>query len=77
MLKSPTVIVCIAMCAWDFRKVSFMNVGSRGRSYRDKVWSCVKRMDYLEPAISRVPSHDQLPNTDTIAYTSKILLKGP
>jgi hypothetical protein len=22
-------------------------------------------------------SHNQLPNTDTIAYTSKILLKGP
>jgi hypothetical protein len=23
------------------------------------------------------PSHNQLPNADTIAYTSKILLKGP
>ena len=26
--------------------------------------------------ISREPSHKQLPNADTIAYTSKILLKG-
>jgi hypothetical protein len=25
----------------------------------------------------RDPSHNQLPNADTIAYTSKILLKGP
>ena len=36
-----------------------------------------ERMDYLETAISRDPFHNQLPNADTIAYTSKILLKGP
>jgi hypothetical protein len=34
-------------------------------------------MDYLEITISGNPSHNQLPNTDTIAYTRKILLKGP
>ena len=34
-------------------------------------------MDHLETAISGDPSHNQLPNTDTIAHTSKILLKGP
>jgi hypothetical protein len=34
-------------------------------------------MDHLETAISGDPSHNQLPNDDTIAYTSKILLKGP
>ena len=34
-------------------------------------------MDHLEPTISRDPSHNHLPNADTIAYTSKILLKGP
>ena len=34
-------------------------------------------MIYLETFISRDPSHNQLPNADTIAYTSKILLKGP
>jgi hypothetical protein len=34
-------------------------------------------MDHLETAISGDPSHNQLPNADTIAYTSKILLKGP
>jgi hypothetical protein len=31
----------------------------------------------LETAIPGDPSHNQLPNTDAIAYTSKILLKGP
>ena len=44
---------------------------------RDKVWSCDERMDHLETAISGDPSHNQPPNDDTIAYTSKILLKGP
>jgi hypothetical protein len=34
-------------------------------------------MDHLEIAISRDPSHNKPPNIDTIAYTSKILLKGP
>jgi hypothetical protein len=31
-------------------------------------------MDHVETAISRDPSHNQPPNADTIAYTSKILL---
>jgi hypothetical protein len=44
---------------------------THGRSY--KVWSCDERMDHLETAISRDPSHNQHPNADTIAYTSKIL----
>jgi hypothetical protein len=35
------------------------------------------RMDHLETAIFKDPSHNQPPNADTIAYTSKILLKGP
>ena len=34
-------------------------------------------MDHVVIAISRDPSHNQLPNADTIAYTSKILLKDP
>jgi hypothetical protein len=34
-------------------------------------------MDHLETAIPRNSSHNQPPNADTIAYTSKILLKGP
>jgi hypothetical protein len=50
---------------------------THGRSYRDKFWSYDERMNHLETAISRDPSHNQLPNADTIAYTSKILLKGP
>jgi hypothetical protein len=33
-------------------------------------------MDHPVIAICRDPSHNQLPNADTIAYTSKILLKG-
>ena len=47
------------------------------RSYRDKIWSCDERMDHLVIAICRDPSHNQLPNADSIAYTSKIFLKGP
>jgi hypothetical protein len=35
------------------------------------------RMDHLETAIPGDPSHNHLPNADTIAYTCKILLKGP
>ena len=31
----------------------------------------------LETATSGDPSHNQPPNPDTIAYASKILLKGP
>ena len=53
------------------------NIDTHGRSCRDKIWSCDERMDHLVIAISRDPSHDQLPKADTIAYTSKILLKGP
>ena len=34
-------------------------------------------MDHLETAIPGNPSHNQPPNADTIAYTSKILLKDP
>jgi hypothetical protein len=34
-------------------------------------------MDHLETAISRDPPHNQSPNADTIAYTSKIVLIGP
>jgi hypothetical protein len=34
-------------------------------------------MDHLETAIPGDPSHNQPPNADTIAYTNKILLKGP
>jgi hypothetical protein len=33
-------------------------------------------MDHLETAIPSHPSHNQSPNPDTIAYTSKIVLKG-
>jgi hypothetical protein len=32
-------------------------------------------MDHVETAIARDPPHNQHPNADTIAYTSKILLK--
>jgi hypothetical protein len=34
-------------------------------------------MEHLETAIPGDPSHNQPPNADTIAYTSKILLKRP
>jgi hypothetical protein len=38
--------------------------------------TCLK-IDHLETAIPGDPSHKQPTNADTIAYTSKILLKGP
>jgi hypothetical protein len=34
-------------------------------------------MDHVETAISRDPPHNQLPNADTIAYTSKFYQKDP
>jgi hypothetical protein len=37
----------------------------------------IKYKDEIETAIPGDPSHNQPPNADTIAYTSKILLKGP
>ena len=51
--------------------------GTHGRSYRDRVYSWDERMFHLEAAIPGDPSHNQPPNADTIAYTSKLLLKGP
>ena len=36
-----------------------------------------KGWTHLETTIYGDSSHNQLPNADTIAYTSKILLKGP
>jgi hypothetical protein len=35
------------------------------------------KIDHVETAISRDPPHNQHSNADTIAYTSKILSKGP
>ena len=43
----------------------------------DFLESTDERMDHIETAISGDPSHNQLPNADASAYTSKILLKGP
>jgi hypothetical protein len=48
-----------------------------GRSYRDKGWSYDERMDHPETTPPVDPSYNQPPNPDTIAYASKILLKGP
>ena len=57
--------------------LTLLRKGNNGRSYTDNIWSCDKMMDHLMIAISRDPSHNQLPNADTIAYTSKIMLNGP
>ena len=67
------------VCRANFRiaRAIQRNPVSKNKNYRDKVWSCDERMDHLETAISGDPSYNQLPNADTIAYTSKILLKGP
>jgi hypothetical protein len=42
-----------------------------------KFWSCDGRKGHPETAPPGDPSHNQPPNPDTIAYASKILLKGP
>jgi hypothetical protein len=60
--KDPTKIE-------NFRQISLMNIGA-------KILNKDERMDHLETAISGDPSHNQPPKADTIAYTSKILLKG-
>jgi hypothetical protein len=78
------------VCVWESRYecVWIQNVCKRRRSTleRNLVWqtatrvtTCAvyERMDHVETAISRDPPHNQHPNADTIAYTSKILLKGP
>jgi hypothetical protein len=62
---------------WTLCPFLEMEQNTHGGSYRDKIWSCDERMDHLVIAICRDPSHNQLPNADTIAHTSKILLKGP
>ena len=54
-----------------------MMADTHGGTYRDKVWSWDRKMDHLETATPGDPSHDQPPNADTIACTSKFLLKGP
>ena len=67
--------VCMTMLlfagARDLNSGPLVKKCDNGRSYRDKVWSCDKRMDHLETAISRDPSHNEPPSDDTIAYTSK------
>jgi hypothetical protein len=47
-----------------------------GRSYRDKIWSCDEMMDHLVIAISRDPSHNQLPNADIIIMFYFVLSSG-
>ena len=75
VLLDPPVVLCPIF--WGTARLISRVVDTHGRNYRDKVWSWDERMDHLETAISRDPPHNQLPNTDTIAYTSKILSKGP
>ena len=63
------------MCAnmKELQKVSEKSLDwSRRNPKRKKV-----KMDYLETTPPGDPSHNQPPNQDTIAYASKILLKGP
>ena len=47
------------------------------RNHQTDFQSGCTSLDHLETDISRDPSHNQPPNTDTIAYTSKVFLKGP
>jgi hypothetical protein len=50
----------------------------RRHDYKEKIKLTVQKSgQHLETAISRDPPHNQLPNADTIAHTSKRWLKGP
>jgi hypothetical protein len=60
---------------WTLRP--FLELETKHPCYRDKVWSWDERMDHLETAVPGDPTLNQPPNADTIAYSSKILLKGP
>ena len=53
--------------------VYYGSEGNKTVVARGSLSQCVPSQE----AESSDPSHDQLPNADTIAYTSKILLKGP
>jgi hypothetical protein len=46
---------------WTLYPFLEMGKNTHRRSYRDKIWSCDKRMDHLVTAICRDPSHNQLP----------------
>jgi hypothetical protein len=51
-------------------KISMEGVAVTKSGAKMKGWT-------IQTAPPGVPSHNQPPNADTIAYTSKILLKGP
>jgi hypothetical protein len=53
------------------------NKTPNGRSYRDKVWSWDERMDHLETATPRDPSHNQPPKADTCSLLSQLFHKMP
>jgi hypothetical protein len=58
----------------------FLELGTKnthGMSYKDKSLELRQRMDHLETATPGDPFYNKPPNADTIAYSSKILLKGP
>jgi hypothetical protein len=55
----------------------FLELGARHPWKELQSLELSERMDHLETAIPGDSSHNLPPNTDTIAYTSKILLKGP
>ena len=48
---------------------------THGRSYRDKVWSWDERMNHLETAISRDPSHNQ--GMDPLHILARFCWKDP
>jgi hypothetical protein len=55
-----------------------LRISHDGRGLFSGIWGSQVQVIRLGwTAISRDPPHNQLPNADTIAYTSKILSKGP
>jgi hypothetical protein len=63
--------------SWPWRSPVLRHIKfARPRGLSSQWWSTRPSSDTYA-AIPGDPSHNQPPNADTIAYTSKILLKGP
>ena len=55
---------------------SLLGIGNKTPMEGDTETKCGTEMDRMTIQTPGDPSHNQPPNTETIAYTSKILLKG-
>jgi hypothetical protein len=71
--KNIEIVPCIISDHPGLRLLFDNNMNNRKPTFTWKLNSTLIN----DPLVKEDPSHNQLPNADTIAYTSKILLKGP